>query len=471
MGLTVRMFPAEGGEVLLDGQTFDPRIRYAVGEAVAVMIKPAAGYQFSGWSGDVPAGREAGVPLEVTIPEDNQDITATFVTGVEHAQGLVFDSGFENGNGILRYQHQESRALVIEPQQTRGADNIWWHFKVHGITPGEFLQLQIMHNPTTEPEFAGDCHPVYSYDGITWHRFTGAKSPFIQRFAAPTVEIARNIPYPYTKTLELAAQMVGSHVQVMDLATSEEGRAVKMFRFTDPGIPDASKRVIWVMARQHAFESHSSWYAEGLARWQLSDHPLAAELRRKAILYVTPMMDVDNVYNGGAGKEQLSHDGRRVDLNRSWGKDPPWAVIRAAKRLLERAKGRHDIAAFIDLHSPWYSDPPHWHIRHEFGEQAAAFADVWSAELEATGSDACWKHWLRVKPQGSQRSAEPTPGMIGAAEYAGQRLFDRCEDHICCTIETPHWHDGYGTFVSTRTLYAYGEALGRALARLLGAHL
>jgi hypothetical protein len=57
--------------------------------------------------------------------------------------------------------------------------------------------------------------------------------------------------------------------------------------------------------------------------------------------------------------------------------------------------------------------------------------------------------------------------MIGAMEYAGQRLFDRHEGHVCFTIETPHWHDGYGTPISIRSLYAYGEALGRALARLV----
>jgi hypothetical protein len=394
----------------------------------------------------------------------DQKLIAHFVTGVEHASDLVFDSDFENGNGFLRYNYRESRSLVIEPMQINDSNNIWWHFRVDGITPGEFLKIHVVHCP-----IAGDSNPVYSYDGLTWHRFTSTRSPYVQRFDAPSVQIARNIPYPYTRTLELAAQMVGPHVQVTDLATSEEGRSVKMFRFTDPVVPDAGKRVIWIMARQHAFESHSSWYAEGLARWQLSDHPLAAELRRRAVVYVTPMMDVDNVYRGGAGKEQLSHDGRRVDFNRSWGEHPPWAAVRAAKQLLEKVRQSHDIAAFVDLHNPWYQDPPHWHIRYEFAEQATAFAEVWSAELEAMGSGARWKHWLRTQPRGSSRGAEPTPGMIGATEYAGQRLFDRHEGHVCCTIETPHWQDGYGTPISIGSLYAYGEALGRSLARLLGA--
>jgi hypothetical protein len=328
VSLIVRMSPEEGGDLWLDGQTFDARIPYPLGETVRVKIMPAAGYQFGGWSGDVPAGHEADVPLEITLTARDQELVAHFVTGVEHASDLVFESDFENGNGFLRYNYRGSRSLVVEPIQINDSNNIWWHFKVGGITPGEFLKIHVVHCP-----IAGDSNPVYSYDGVTWHRLTSTRSPYIQRFDAPSVEIARNIPYPYSKTLELANQMVGPHVQVLDLATSEEGRAVKMFRFTDPGIPDTGKRVIWVMARQHAFESHSSWYAEGLALWQLSDHPLAVELRRRAIVYVTPMMDVDNVYHGGAGKERLSRDGRRVDFNRSWGERPPWAAIRAAKTL------------------------------------------------------------------------------------------------------------------------------------------
>ena len=47
MGLTVRMSLPEGGELLLDGHTFDPRIPYAAGESVSIMIKPTGGYQFA----------------------------------------------------------------------------------------------------------------------------------------------------------------------------------------------------------------------------------------------------------------------------------------------------------------------------------------------------------------------------------------------------------------------------------------
>ncbi len=464
MALTVHMSPEAGGRLVLDGFTYDPRVPYTPGEVVRIKVLPAAGYQFAGWSGDVPAGHGDDVPLEVTIGEAPQDIVAHFAPVSKDASELVFDANFENGNGILRYLYRDSRRLVVEPLQVKAANNIWWHFKIHGIVPGEFLVLNVVHCP-----IAGDSQPVYSYDGVTWQRFTSTRAPYVQKFTAPSVEIARNIPYSYSRTLTLAAEMRGPQVQVQNLAVSEEGRPIKMFRFTDPDEPDTDKRVIWIMARQHAFESHSSWYAEGLARWLLGNHALAAALRRQAIVYVVPMMDVDNVYHGGAGKEQLNALGERVDLNRSWGPNSPWTVIRAAQALLGTLKATHDIAAFIDLHNPWYPDPPHWHIRHTFGTQVTTFAELWSSELAATGSDVQWKHWLRVKAPDQSEDIEPTPGMLTATEYAEQALFSQYEDHLCFTIETPHWHDGYGNPITLASLRAYGEALGRSLARFLGA--
>jgi len=470
MGLICRMSPEEGGSLLLDGSTYDPRIPYQPGEQAWVMIRPSGGYQFAGWSGDVPAEDRRRLPLPITIAEGPQEIVANFVAGVHHQSELIFDSDFENGNGILRYNQRANRALVIEPRQINDSTNIWWHFKIHGITPGEYIQLHIVHSPITEPEFAGDCHPVYSYDGVTWHRFCGAKSPFIQRFDAPSVEICRNIPYPYGKTLDLAEAMHGPYVQASDLATSEEGRAVKMLRLTDPAVPDEGKRVIWMMARQHAFESHSSWYAEYFARWAASDDPPAADLRRRAIIYVAPMMDVDNVAHGSAGKEQMGADGQRADFNRSWGDRPAWAAVRAAKRLLERLKETHDIAAFLDMHNPWYPNTPSWHLPPSMREEGVRFAETWSAELEATGTGIRWKHRIAQPATGAKTiSREPSLDKVSSGEYAARTLFERPEGHLCITIETAHWLDGYGNLITLQSLQAYALALGRALNRFLAA--
>lgn len=463
--INVTMAPEDGGRLVVDGTSYDPRIPYEVGEAVEVMIRPASGYQFSGWAGDVPAEQADQVPLKVTVLDGPQAIIAQFAQ-VSTTEPLSFDSDFDNGNGILRYRLRDRRGLVIEPQQLRGATNIWWHFKVDGIKPGEFVQLDVVHSPIDEPEFAGDCNPVYSYDGETWHRFNGFKSPFIQRFDAPSVEVSRNIPYPYGKSLALAEAFADhAAVRVEHLATSEEGRPVVMLRITDPAVADDHKGVIWMMARNHAFESHSSWYAEYFARWAASDGPAAVALRRQALIYVVPIMDVDNVHNGGAGKEQHDHTGARADFNRSWGEHPAWAAVRAAKRLLAQLKAKHDIIAFLDMHNPWYGNTPSWHLPPAMYEDGVRFAERWSAELAATGTGARWKHrFPQPATGGTGLSREPTLDTISSGHYAATTLFDEPAGHLCITIETAHWHDGYGHFITLASLQAYALALGRALS-------
>jgi hypothetical protein len=133
--------------------------------------------------------------------------------------------------------------------------------------------------------------------------------------------------------------------------------------------------------------------------------------------------------------------------------------------LLENLTAHHRLAAFIDLHNPWYNDPPHWHIRADFGKQATAFSKVWSHELEDVGDGVRWKHWLRIPATvDGYFSNEPTEGMVAATKYAAENLFDDKKDRLCFTIETPHWHDGYGNPITLESLAAYGKALGRALA-------
>jgi len=208
-------------------------------------------------------------------------------------------------------------------------------------------------------------------------------------------------------------------------------------------------------------------------RWLQSEHELAAELRRRAICYVTPIMDVDNVYNGGSGKEQLGPDGTRADFNRCWGNDTPWAAIRAAKRLLMNLKQQHDIAVFIDLHNPWYPRPSYWGISVEFADEVLPFAKMWSECLKETSTSVRWKHDLRIEGArvatgegvAGHMEREPTRDMIGGGAWARQALIDRTEDRLFFAIEIAHWKDGYGNFVDIKSLRAYGEAMGRALAK------
>ena len=135
------------------------------------------------------------------------------------------------------------------------------------------------------------------------------------------------------------------------LAYTLGGRPVPGVRFSEPGATNSPRFGVWIQARQHAWESGSSWVAASLLEWLASNDPAAESLRRKADIYVIPIMDVDSVELGQGGKDAMPHD-----QNRDWGLETYYPEVRAAKdRLFAMAKtDRLDL--FLDLHDPAPTD-------------------------------------------------------------------------------------------------------------------
>jgi hypothetical protein len=108
---------------------------------------------------------------------------------------------------------------------------------------------------------------------------------------------------------------------------------------------------IWLEARQHAWESGSSWVARGAADWITSNDESAVWLRKHAEIFIVPIMDVDNVETGNGGKEA---DPR--DHNRDWTDTPVYPEVAAAQARLRllASEGRLDL--FINLHNPGPGD-------------------------------------------------------------------------------------------------------------------
>ncbi len=358
---------------------------------------------------------------------------------------------FENGNAVVRAVDRDARVVTIAPEPLRGCRNIWWHVRLTDIRPGETIELRVV---DFDP-VAGEAHPVYSYDRRTWHRMESERSPHRQVFTEPSVWIARNLPYTHTDSLRLA-QRLGRLpcVEVRDLCTSEEDRPVKLLRITDPATSDNGKGVVWVQARQHAFESHSSRVAEGLADWASSDAEPAAALRRRAVVYIVPIMDVDSVVAGGAGKDQ-----KPVDFNRCWGEGAHWTAVRSAVALLERETRDRELLAFLDLHSPWYRNPNHWYLPkpEPLQEQSRWFTGRFTAAVAAIDGANSWKDRF-VDAPGSEETR--------SRNFAVARWLAPAGRGVALTMETAHWKDNDGQFITAEGLRDYGRALGMALAEL-----
>jgi hypothetical protein len=194
---------------------------------------------------------------------------------------------------------------------------------------------------------------AYSYDLQTWTRFTGTivgdSKEFTRTYSQSPVYFCYGYPYTYSDMLNhLNSISSSSFVTISNIAQSFGGRDVKLVRITEPCVDNSGKFLIWVLGRNHAMETHSNYVVEGLLNYLVSYDTKADRLRRRAIIYVVPEMDVDNAFRGGTGKDQLP-----VDFNRDWDSPSYWPAVIAVKQKMLETSLNNQFKVFIDSHNPF----------------------------------------------------------------------------------------------------------------------
>lgn len=86
------------------------------------------------------------------------------------------------------------------------------------------------------------------------------------------------------------------HLEKRQVGQSDGGREYWELTVTDPAVGPEQKRTIFWHAREHAYETWSSFAMEGLLDFLLSDE--AAEFRRRYVIVLHPMTNVDGVAQG-----------------------------------------------------------------------------------------------------------------------------------------------------------------------------
>ncbi len=252
----------------------------------------------------------------------------------------------------------------------------WWYFRVNGITPGETITLRLRSSTATTaktggmlakplaPVWAMPEQATYSVDGKNWlHTEKGTKQgeemEYSIKLDAASVSVAWGPPYTPGMAAKFVYGLVGKTrcAKAVELCRSREGRAVPMLHVQEGELPKEQRFGIWVQARQHAWESGSSWVAQGFAEWLTGDGADAAWLRQHAEIHIVPIMDIDNAATGNGGK-----DAQPQDHNRDWSEKPHWNEVVAAQRSVTELikEGRMDV--FLDLHNPAPGDPTFFYI-------------------------------------------------------------------------------------------------------------
>jgi hypothetical protein len=231
----------------------------------------------------------------------------------------------------------------------------WWYLKVEGLRPGEKLTLDLSGGGN---QFAYPDRATYSVDGKTWQHTAPAKkaaghSVYELKVDADHVWVAWGPPFNLADAraiLDEAAKKVKS--EVFELTKTRKGRSVWAIKIDETGSDAPDRPIVWIEARQHAWESGSSWVCKGFLEWITSDDPDAIALRKHAVIVVIPIVDVDNVEDGEGGKNQEPHDN-----NRDWFEKAVHPETQAILPMLRRYGKRARAGWFVDLHNPAPNDP------------------------------------------------------------------------------------------------------------------
>ncbi|QTH71820.1 M14 family metallopeptidase [Pseudoalteromonas xiamenensis] len=229
---------------------------------------------------------------------------------------MKITSNFDSGN-IKVLALSEPKDIQLEINADNGSEFFqWFHFRLES-TP--FVEHSLHINgleKSAYPEGWDDYHAVASYDRQTWFRIPSTFSDGTLKIDVEPehkqMYFAYFAPYSYERHLDLLA-FAQSHdgVDIEVLGETLDGRDMTVVRV---GEPDAEKKTIWVVGRQHPGETMAEWFIEGLLHKLLDDEdPHVAALLQKAVFYIVPNMNPD-----GSVRGHLRTNAIGVNLNREW---------------------------------------------------------------------------------------------------------------------------------------------------------
>lgn len=301
-------------------------------------------------------------------------LASTLLAGVALAQPdrpILINKAFEGGSigKIEKLGDTEFRMYVEGQYDERGRNRqpSWFYFRMDQVA-GRELTLRLTdfggeyNDLPSAARISPRMRPVYSEDGRSWRHLDETvwnaetkELTLTLRPSADTVWVAYQAPYGYSRIRDLNAEIGDSRWARLEvIGQSVRGRPIEAITVSDFSKPDDAKKHLWLIARQHAWESGTSFVVEGALRFIVSDDPVAQNLREQAVITIVPTMDPD-----GCALNHVRFNANGYDVNRNWEKvdlrDPSWLrkmpEIWYVKRAVRDAHARRPIDLLVNLHN------------------------------------------------------------------------------------------------------------------------
>lgn len=385
------------------------------------------------------------------------------------AEPLVVSSDFEGGSAKVVEIDQEKRAIKVRPAGSpQFGWPCWWYFQVTGITPGEEITVTLDGNYMKQASgrklasaWALPDQAAFSTDQRSWLQTPPGKNQagtcqWKVKVNAKQAWFAWGPPFVPEDAHALVKRLSQKHEHAteFELCKTRAGRVVPALLISEPEPKSDTRMVIWVQARQHAWESGGSWVGRGFIEWAVSNDPQAAQLRKKADLYFVPLMDIDNVATGNGGKNQVPHD-----HNRDWSDKAQFNAVKTGMRYLKEFDQAKRLVLFIDLHNPGANSK-----RPFFFVAPPELATKRGARIQAAFIDACRTEMKKPLPLDKNTpSTGPKYDKLWKQISSNWVRSELSEHVIGITLETC-WNTPHS---NTKGYMTVGKQLGLGIARYL----
>ncbi|MBR4267534.1 MAG: hypothetical protein IKQ46_15955 [Bacteroidales bacterium] len=365
------------------------------------------------------------------------------------AQFSIITNGESQSVGAVEYDSVTNTVIFEASKDSLNTTKVWFNFGITGFRRDTVLSIRAFF----DNKFHAPTYPVYHCGNGNWSRVKnvepGRNFKVIISAISDTVFIASGYPYSLKNFNDFITKHHQSDYfpQIDTITVSKLGYPITMLTFS-PKRTNKRTKLIWIICRQHAFESTASWVLEGMLGSLLDDKSIK-KVHKKYIFKVVPFVDIDNVQLGQTGRMS-----KPKDYNRDWN-SPIHHEIKAVEDEIFKSAKLYNYYMFWDVHGTF----PGGELRNNFsyfdiynyGEKSRRLKNYWSEFYKF-----CYYHPIPVPD--SKKSYE---GLT--ADWWNEIHFPDLE--FVTTLEIDWTINPRNGFYTPEDFYEIGQNMIRALKK------